>query len=174
MNEDIQFLKDLQQQMRYEDEFDYDCQASPRFWTVGDYKWIPTWEGNAQRYSVYIPEWAEGYEVNEFLERVQEDEELTGLALEAMADIDCDYSALEWIQDYVDSNAYLIPEEEVHFIRENTMFLTKEEARRHIEGNRHNYSSKAHTYAMTAWRAPKVERLLNILMNMDWDNVEVE
>lgn len=174
MRENIQFLKDLQKQMKYEDEFDYDCQASPRFWVVGDYKWIPTWEENAERYSVYIPSYGEGYEINEFIESVQEDEELSGLALEAMTDIECDYSALEWIKDYVDSNAYLVPEEEIHIIQPNTMFLTKEEAKKHIEGNRHHYTSKVHTYAMTAWRAPKVKRLLDILMNMDWDKVRVE
>jgi hypothetical protein len=27
---------------------------------------------------------------------------------------------------------------------------------------------------MTAWRAPKVERLWNILENFDWDKVEVK
>lgn len=27
------------------------------------------------------------------------------------------------------------------------------------------------TYAMTAWRVPKVERLLNILENFDWDSL---
>jgi site-specific recombinase XerD len=51
-------------------------------------------------------------------------------------------------------------------------FLTKEEAKQHLEANSHHYSSEAHTYAMTAWRAPKVERLLQILETMDWDAFE--
>ena len=32
-------------------------------------------------------------------------------------------------------------------------------------------TSEAHSYAMTAWRAPKVERLLNILSSTPWDYV---
>ena len=49
------------------------------------------------------------------------------------------------------------------------MFLTKEEAKQHIQNNRHHYSAKAHTYAMTASRAPKVKRLINILLSFDFE-----
>lgn len=35
MNQDIQFLKELQQELKDQDN---DCQAAPRFWTVGDYE----------------------------------------------------------------------------------------------------------------------------------------
>lgn len=52
------------------------------------------------------------------------------------------------------------------------MFLTKEEAKQHLKVNHYHYTSKAHTYAMTAWRAPKVERLLKILETFDWDSIE--
>ncbi|ATC49366.1 hypothetical protein CLI97_00029 [Bacillus velezensis] len=34
MNQDIQFLKELQQELKNQDN---DGQAAPRFWTVGDY-----------------------------------------------------------------------------------------------------------------------------------------
>ena len=37
MKEDIQFLKDLQQELLNQD---HDCQAEPRYWTVGDYKMV--------------------------------------------------------------------------------------------------------------------------------------
>lgn len=52
------------------------------------------------------------------------------------------------------------------------MFLTKAEAKRHIRLNKHHYTSEAHTYAMTALRAPKVERLLKILETFDWDSIK--
>lgn len=52
MNQDIQFLKELQQELKYQDR---DGQASPRFWTVGDYEWVEAREENAERYSVYLP-----------------------------------------------------------------------------------------------------------------------
>ena len=78
---------------------------------------------------------------------------------------------MDWLQEYYDEDAYLIPVREEHIIHPNTMFLTKAEAKRHIELNHYHYSPKAHTYAMTAWRAPKVEKLLKILENFDWDSV---
>lgn len=170
MNKDIQFLKELQKELNTQD---YDSQAAPRFWVVGDYIWVSTLEGNAQRYSVCFPEEAEVIEIEDYLKTVQEDEELPSEAREAMADIECELSALDWIHDYVDNEAYLIPEEKVHHVHPNTMFLTKEEAKRHIKSNHYHYSPEAHTYAMTAWRAPKVERLVNILETFDWNAVEL-
>ncbi|AWD87966.1 MULTISPECIES: hypothetical protein [Bacillus] len=87
MNQDIQFLKELQQELKNQDN---DGQAAPRFWTVGDYEWVEAREENAERYSVYLP-----------------------------------------------------------------------------------YIAEAHTYAMTAWRAPKVERLLKILETFDWSSITI-
>jgi hypothetical protein len=48
------------------------------------------------------------------------------------------------------------------------MFLTKAEAKEHIEANHYHYTKEAHTWAMTAWRAPKVERLLKVLSEFDF------
>ncbi|BEV37653.1 hypothetical protein BSB_07260 [Bacillus stercoris] len=85
------------------------------------------------------------------------------MSSEAMEDIKCEVSSLDWIHEYVDSDANLIPETEVHHIYQNIMFLTKVEAKQHIKQNHYHYMKKVHTYAMTAWRVPKVERLLKIL-----------
>ena len=52
-----------------------------------------------------------------------------------------------------------------------SLILTKAECKEHIEKNAHHYTSKAHTYAMTACRAAKVDRLLNLLSTMDWDYI---
>ncbi|WIT26953.1 hypothetical protein [Bacillus phage SPbetaL1] len=169
MNKDIQFLKELQNELRTQD---HDSQAAPRFWSVGDYKWIRTSEDNAERFSVYIPEDGESYELESYLKDIKENDELSSEALEAMEDIDCEASALDWIHDYVDSGADLIPETEVHHIYQNTMFLTKAEAKQHIKQNHYHYTKKVHTYAMTAWRAPKVERLLKILETFDWGSIK--
>ena len=186
MNADIQFLKDLQQTMQWENENDYDSQASPRFWVVMDYKKEPCWSENADEWVVYVP--GNGGEYRNTKESILEiienhelgdgalgnwEEETEILANEEGGFYDDD-EFLDWIKTYIDDEAYLVPQHEVEFIVENTMFLTKEEAKRHIKNNRHHYTSKAHTYAMTAWRAPKVERLLNILMSFDWDSVQVK
>lgn len=174
MISDIEFLKKLQKQMRYEDEFDNDVQASPRFWVVGDYKWIPTWEDSAERYSAYIPEYGEMYEISGLIEMELEDDELPREALDNIPAIGCEHSALEWIKEYIDDTAHLVPEEEIHSIIPNTMFLTKREAKSHIESNRYHYTDKVHTYAMTARRSSEVKRLFEILNKFDWDKVELK
>lgn len=172
--EDIQFLKDLQKQMQYENEHDYDSQASPRFWSVGDYKWEPCWEGNAERFDIVLPKNAEGYDPDELKKTELENEEEmhSEEALEGLREAtDCD-EILDWVQEHMDEDAYLVPMQRNHIIRPDTMFLTKEEAKEHIRLNHYHYTSEAHTYAMTAWRAPKVERLLKILSEFDLDQLK--
>ncbi|RPK20947.1 hypothetical protein EH2_00240 [Bacillus subtilis] len=167
MNQDIQFLKELQQELKNQDN---DGQAAPRFWTVGDYEWVEAREENAERYSVYLPYIAEAYVLDDYLEDLKEDSELSKEALTELKNDDCD-NPIEWIQKYIDEEAKLIPERKVHIVRPDTMFLTKEEAKRHINLNKHHYTSEVHTYAMTSWRAPKVERLLKVLETFDWDSI---
>ncbi|MBY0011484.1 hypothetical protein [Paenibacillus typhae] len=168
MNTDIVFLKELQAELNSQDN---DSQAAPRFWTVGDYRWVECNEGNAERYSVYLPNDGESYEINYFLTDVLDKEELSEEDLEEFGEISCEDSAFEWIQEHYDDGASLHPEKKEHFIRENTMFLTKAEAKQHIKSNHYHYTDEAHTYAMTAWRAPKVERLLKILSEFDFDSL---
>ncbi|MGG1395635.1 hypothetical protein ABE320_17105 [Bacillus velezensis] len=168
MNQDIQFLKELQQELKNQDN---DGQAAPRFWTVGDYEWVEAREENAERYSVYLPYIAEAYVLDDYLQEIKEDSELSEEALTELKKDDFD-DPIEWIQKYIDEEADLIPEKKVHIVRPDTMFLTKAEAKTHIKLNKHHYTPEAHTYAMTAWRAPKVERLLNVLESFDWDSIK--
>lgn len=81
----------------------------------------------------------------------------------------------EFALEHLNEDGYFdeCPVKEEEFIRYNTMFLTKAEAKRHLELNHYHYSRKAHTYAMTAWRAPKVARLMEILETFDWDKVQL-
>ncbi len=174
MSTDIQFLKDLQQQMQWEDKNDYDSQASPRFWTVMDYKNEPCWDEHADKWIIYLPDDCENYSIEEeMIKELIGSFNLGGDAVEILEEIGFMDDDDVWFQKFIDEDAYLVPQREVSFIAPNTMFLTKEEAKSHIDDNRHHYTSKAHTYVMTAWRAPKVERLLNILMSFDWDSVQV-
>ncbi len=172
--EDIQFLKDLQKQMQYENEHDYDSQASPRFWTIGDYKKVGCPDGFQDEDHVHLPNRDYSGEINELLKQIEEEEldDLSEEALEEFKEISCELSAVDWIKEHYDEDADLIPVREEHIIHPNTMFLTKEEAKRHLKLNHYHYTSKAHTYAMTAWRAPKVERLLKIISTANWDEVE--
>ncbi|MGG1017375.1 hypothetical protein ABE169_19750, partial [Bacillus subtilis] len=98
MNKDIQFLKELQNELKTQD---HDSQAAPRFWTVGDYEWVEAREENAERYSVYLPYIAEAYVFDDYLEEIKEDSELSKEALTELQEIEDDYEdAVEWIQKY--------------------------------------------------------------------------
>lgn len=129
MNQDIQFLKELQNELKTQDN---DCQASPRYWTVGDYEWAEAREENGERYSVYLPYIAESYVLDDYLEEIKDDSELSKEALIELQEIEDDYDdVIEWIQKYIDEGAELIPERKVHIIQPDTMFLTKAEAKSH-------------------------------------------
>ncbi|KON87442.1 hypothetical protein AF332_11795 [Sporosarcina globispora] len=172
MNEEIKFLKDLQQELNTQD---YDSQAAPRFWTVGDYKMVTCLDGCQDDYHVHAPDREYYGEINSLLKDIEDElDELPEEAIEEFKEISCEDSAMDWIKAHYDEDAYLIPVRKEHVIHPNTMFLTKAEAKRHIELNHYHYSPEAHTYAMTAWRAPKVERLLKILESFDWNSLEVK
>ena len=168
MSEVIKFLKELQEELKTQD---HDCQAAPRFWTIGDYQMVACPDGCEDSYELFIPDTEYNGDCNEFLKQTKEDgfEGLPEAAAEDFNDIMCEVSALDWIKKYYSEDAYLVPVREEHFVHPNTMFLTKHEAKDHLKSNYYHYSPKAHTYAMTAWRAPKVERLLEILETFDWD-----
>lgn len=181
MIEQIQFLKDLQATMKHENDHDNDGQASPRFWAIMDYKWVVTGEGHEGRVTLFDSESAEYVVLDEYVDGILNGERGDDFSDEEIEELkdkkewNSNSEIFEWIEEYDDgSRFYPIYEEEVSFIAPDTMFLTKEEAKRHLEKNDYHYSSKAHTYAMTAWRAPKVEQLLKLLQTFDWDSIEVK
>lgn len=180
MNEDIQFLKDLQNEMNNQEN---DGQAAPRFWTIMDYRTVVGNEEYDNGHEQYFyndgdhVQFDSFDDLKDFLENyydedIEEDEDLQSLLNNE--------NGLDELWEYVEANlnnegffsSVFVKEEE--FVAPNTMFLTKEEAKRHLELNYYHYSPKAHTYAMTAWRAPKVEKLIGILENFDWNSVEIK
>ena len=176
MNKDIEFLKELQKELK-EQETDY--QASPRFWVIMDYKTIPTHSDFADGHSYYhndgdFVEINDLEELKEFVERYYDAEELIK---DEFDDDQYYFSELwEWVLNNLNEYGFFgsVPIKEEPFICENTLFLTKEEAQSHLENNKHHYSKKAHTYAMTAWRSPKVEKIWNILENFNWDEIDLQ
>lgn len=48
------------------------------------------------------------------------------------------------------------------------MFLTQIDAENHLRANHYHYSEDAHTYAMTAWRDPRMDKLIEILQEVEW------
>jgi len=184
LNEDIQFLIELQKELKYQSEHDNDYQAAPRFWTIGDFKMFPVPFGFEDDITFNLPRrdiygWAMSDFLSEMKEEIEFDDEFSKEAVAEFVNIYEDSNndpeaILSWIHSHYDSEAYIVPIRKEHIIKEDTMFLTKAEAKRHIELNHYHYTPEAHTYAMTAWRAPQVERLWKILENFDWSKIEVK
>jgi len=179
MNDDIQFLKDLQATMNHENQHDSDGQASPRFWSIMNYRTVPGHPDYDNGHTEYFfndgdhVTFGNFEDLKEFLDEYFEDDLNVDEELQELLN-NKDFSGLwEYVEENLNDDGYFndvfVKEEE--FIMPDTMFLTKEEAKRHLELNHYHYSSKAHTYAMTAWRAPKVERLMKILSEFDFDTL---
>jgi len=178
--EDKEFLKELQHEMLTQDTV---CQANPRFWvvmqTVRDY-WV---DDNIDGICVYEKDGTESAFEGEL-------EELPNWLKENFDEIvKCKYNGISINIVCEDENEYLIDDiaEIENFLEEytpdrysicnyrdreeiakNTMFLTLRECKEHIKRNGYHYN-KPHSYAMTAWRSPQVEKLYKILQNTDWD-----
>lgn len=184
---DIEFLKELQHQMLTQDTV---SQASPRFWVVRhkvrqygiedgygvDGEEViyncETIAGNLKELCEYLRDNEDDLEIEyhediieEYVTIVKDDEE------------QCFYDTKELVEymieglDY-DNSLYLVNYKDEYVIAENTMFLTIEECKRHIECNGYHYN-EPHTYVMTAWRSPQVQRLYEILENTNWDEIEL-
>ena len=179
--EDIKFLKELQHEMLTQDHV---CQANPRFWVVmqevKDY-WVndgadgifinshndgeTVFEGSIEELTEWIKKLDNVFYCNfnvcyvEF--KYGEEEYTIG-----------DTSDLQSFLDEYDENNYSVGE---YRIREeiipNTMFLTLRECKEHIKANSYHYNKSVHSYAMTAWRSPQVQRLYEILEKTDWEKL---
>ncbi|WP_242159572.1 hypothetical protein, partial [Bacillus cereus group sp. BfR-BA-01431] len=119
MNKDIQFLKDLQQELKTQE---IDCQASPRFWTLMDYKWVVTAEGYHERTSLYFVNDCEAVIVDEYVKEIINDEvehELTKEQIEDLKELQeyaSEYDLVEWIKENIDEDCHLVYEKEEAFI----------------------------------------------------------
>lgn len=171
--EQVKFLVNLQKELKTQEN---DWQASPRYWAVKDYK---KEIGNEDYHNGEISyfhndgdavEFENLKELKEFLYDYEFHEADDCLA-ELLEDDETDFETLWDYLENTDSDFESLFMTEVAFIVPNTFFITKEECKRHIEANRHHYTSKAHTYAMTAWRSPQVERLWELLETADFEKI---
>lgn len=180
MQEDSkQFLMDLQKELLTQD---HDHQADPRFWVIGDYRYDLCHEGEEDITFINSGEKEYYDSTDNFINYIEEEifydwelelnedklNEIKSEFHEAKEDL---YYLLQWAKKYFAEDSILMPLKEKHFIHENVMFLTKEDAKKHLKTNYYHYTNKAHTYAMTAWRSPKVEKLLNVLKTFDWSSI---
>lgn len=178
--DDIDFLRDLQEEMNEQDTV---CQADPRFWVI---RGTETVYGTADgepcicTHDAYpateMDDWAKmidrrlkdlyGEEGNEakcyhgsYIEVYVDGEET-----DSLFDVD---EVVEWMKDH-EMDVWASTVEKVPRNYPGTFFLTLRDAEDHLEANYYHYSDDAHPYAMTAWRDPTTEKLWKILQETDW------
>lgn len=166
----IQFLEKLQTELNTQPN---DGNANPLFWVVAQNEWKSCWEEQAQEV------W---YCDNDGSERAKTLEEFKTVLIEdSYYDSEGNFIGdlkkwedradfgLDNVDDFDDfpseikGEYYEVPMREEHVIIQDTFFLTKRECQEHIERNQYHYNDTVHTYAMTAWRSPQYEQLINIL-----------
>lgn len=179
--EDIKFLRNLQHEMNTQDTVG---QSDPRFWVVMQTVrecWIDN-DNDVDGVFIYdadscetvfedewnkLPKW-----IRDNVEGIVKAEHTYG-----GIEIEDEYEDYYYIQSIIDLREFLkekgfdeyytscyVDRDE---IVKDTMFLTKRECEEHIKRNHYHYN-KPHPYAMTAWRSPQVEKLYEILHNVDW------
>lgn len=182
MREAVKFLKNLAQELKDQPT---DCQAAPRFWVIKDYRWVP---GNPEYDNCEVTYFHDDGDITEF-ENVEELKNFLDLFYREDAPDNLNSSGASKLGEMLESEDTTFwelwefvrehfeyfdecPVKREGYIKEDTMFLTKADAVNHLKHNAHHYTSDAHTYAMTAWRSPTVERLLNIIETFDWESIE--
>lgn len=166
IKESIEFLKQLQTEMKTQET---DCQASTRFWVVAENKREYGFSDDYSDGTVVCD--CEGNEfetVNEFIKFLIENGSLVD---DSSFDENSDFEdVLNTIKNDMGYN--IVGYRNINdVIAPNTFFLTKNECKEHIRLNHYHYQ-QPHTYAMTVWRSPQVERLYSIIENFDWDAIE--
>lgn len=83
-----------------------------------------------------------------------------------VADTDAFLDFVEENEDDIEtvSIAYIAYDE---VIKPDAMFLTRKDAKAYLKNNRHHYTGKAKTYAMTAYRSYRYETLIDVLRTID-------
>lgn len=177
--EDIQFLQNLQAKLNAADNNQEmnDCQANPRFWVILESRLVPADEEHGGEPYILDGECAQPLTLEEFVDtidydmkRARDDDEL----LRSWDDTDKKSisSVLTFVKvqlGWHDTQVTYLGE--LDAIAENTFFLTKEAAEKHIQLNRHHYRNPR-TYAMTAWRSPEFERFFNLFKQFDFTQLK--
>jgi len=174
--EDLNFLRDLQSRLKEADKdlAMNDGQANPRFWAIKEAVLVPDEDGEPYIHDVNE---SEIHSLETFCqivdEEVRDTEDSRIIGMWQSIDRKDGEAVSEFANSMLDKVTDPVGMREDYQLVENTFFLTKDEARKHIAGNVHHYR-KPYTYAMTAWRSPEFERFMELFKKMDLSDLKVE
>lgn len=170
----LQFLTELQRDL-LEDRRTETAQADPIYYGILDVKEFVTDQdhsdnrvlvcddGEIEPQTAIEEELIDENLINEMLEDGILDTNDDGIYV---ADTDAFLDFVEENEDDIEtaSVAYIAYDE---VIKPDAMFLTRKDAKAYLKNNRHHYTGKAKTYAMTAYRSHRYEMLIDILRTID-------
>lgn len=182
-NEDLDFLINLQKELLEQNDKYKLYQADPIYVGIKDYQFEVRPEDLAEEKHVIYSGESE-YDMGEFIEYLFNDYELKDIntpkdeIIDSLRDCDTTDNLREVIDKYfsdIDSSDYdIYYVEKVGHLAENCCFITWADAVEHLKYNKHHYSADAHPYAMTAFRSPQLERLLEIVKTTEWEMIKAK
>lgn len=147
--------------------------ADPLYYGIIDEMPMVTANGHHSYVDYYDIEMAESLTFAELVEKLDQFDSLSWLIdSDILERTDAgDVSIIDRceFESYLDSidiePIYMI---DVEYIVGNRLFLTREDAKKHLVQNAHRFSPKARTYAMCALRSPRYEHLIDLLREIDF------
>lgn len=177
----LRFLTELQRDL-LEDRRTEKAQADPIYYGILDVREFVTDkdhsdnrvlvcdDGDIDPQTVIEEELIDVSLINEMLdEEILDTDDDDGLRV---ADADAFLDFVEENEDDIDaiSVAYIAYDE---VIKPDAMFLTRKDAKAYLRDNRHHYTNKAKTYAMTACRSYRYETLIDVLRTIDLEKSHI-
>lgn len=172
--EDIEFLKELAHELKTQDN----CGTRNPVWCIMDTRKVAKPEGCGDEIKVFDGDtffslsYFADYAVENF---IKEEEGISDDTIRLKI-LDCRSTCdLKYVLDlYFAANTddYKIVDcSEEEFVTEQTAgaFLTLRAAKKHLKENYYHYSANAKAYALSAWRNPELERLLDIIKDTNWE-----
>lgn len=177
----LRFLTELQRDL-LEDRRTETVQADPIYYGILDMHGFVTDkdhsddrvlvcdDGDIDPQTVIEEELIDASLINEMLdEGILDTDDDDGLRV---ADTDAFLDFVEENEDGIDaiSVAYIAYDE---IIKPDAMFLTRKDAKAYLRNNRHHYTDRAKTYAMTACRSNRYETLIDVLRTIDLEKSHI-
>lgn len=154
--------------------------ADPLYYGIHDYKEVVTADGYGDRYGYYDPEAAEQLTEQEAIRRLPLDTIDSLIESKALSKNPPDGYTIQYTADVhdairEDTDILILELQNIGYIREDALFLTRTDAKTHLACNGHNYTTDATDYAMTAIRSPRYAQLLRLLReDIDWEHSELK
>lgn len=175
--EEQDWLKKLQVKLN-NDRQKETTQRSPVYYGILDYEWRACREGDGETYAVCDADNCEDMLIEEFAEIHKKDiiryqnRENRLIIDENTADIIDTEELINYINNTMPCS-YTYDVQLVPFIAKDKLFLTREDTEAYLASHKHNHHPKAHSYAMTAQDSPTYEKLLDILMHIDFEKSNI-